>query len=100
MEEAGQESALTFQQSVEVLERRARAGDARAQYELGLRYESGAWDVARDPALAVRWLRAAARNGNRHAMAALAHVYNRGLLGMAPDPQRAAYWRRKAAAPH
>lgn len=100
IEQAGKESTLTYQQSAEVLERRARSGDARAQYELGLRYESGAWDVPRDATQALRWLRAAAGNGNRHAMSALAHIYDRGLLGQAADPQRAAYWRHRARARH
>ncbi|HQU15214.1 MAG: hypothetical protein B7Z66_13125 [Chromatiales bacterium 21-64-14] len=98
MEELGQDSSLTFQQSAEVLTRHAKAGDPAAQYELGLRYESGAWDVPRNADKALYWLRASARNGNRHAMTALAHIYDRGLLGVKADPRLAAYWRAQAGA--
>ena len=89
-------TTMIYHQSAEVLSAKARAGDPQAQYELGLRYESGAWDVTRDEKRALMWLTRAAENGNHHAMATLAHIYGQGQLGLAPDLERAAYWQRRA----
>lgn len=85
-----------YQQSAEVLQQKANAGDPHAQYELGLRYESGAYDVNRDDQQALHWLTLAADNGNIHAMAALAHIYARGELGVEPKPELAEQWRKRA----
>lgn len=89
-------TTMVYQQSADVLRRRAEARDPQAQYELGLRYESGAWDVIKDEQKALYWLKQAAENGNRHAMGALAHIYARGQLGVTADPQQAAAWAEKA----
>ncbi len=87
-----------YQESSEVLKRRARDGDAKAQYELGIRYESGAWDVEQDNAAALQWISKAAKNGNRVAMLTLADIYQHGDLGVDVDPGKARYWEDKAAA--
>lgn len=89
-------TTMVYQQSADVLKKKAEAGDPQAQYELGLRYESGAWDVNKDDKQALRWLTAAANNGNHHAMATLAHIYARGELGVKPDPKQATYWRKRS----
>jgi TPR repeat protein len=89
-------TTMVYQQSADVLKQKAAAGDPQAQYELGLRYESGAWDVVKDDKQALHWLTEAANNGNHHAMATLAHIYARGELGVKPDPKQAAYWRDKS----
>jgi len=86
-----------YQESAEVLIERAKNGDPQAQYELGLRYESGAWDVNQDNAKALLWLTRAAKNGNRIAMAALADIYRHGNLGVPVDTVRADAWEQKAA---
>ncbi len=84
------------QESYSALLERARQGDPHAQYELGLRYETGAADVNRDPAKALEWLTRAARNGNLLAMRRLAKIYANGELGVPRDPAKAEYWRRRA----
>jgi TPR repeat protein len=89
-------TTMVYQQSADVLKQKAAEGDPLAQYELGLRYESGAWDVTKDNKKALHWLSEAAKNGNRHAMAALAHIYARGELGVKRDPQKAKYWQEKS----
>lgn len=91
-------TTMVYQQSADVLKARAEQGDPQAEYELGLRYESGAWDVNRDDKLALHWLNRAAGDGNRHAMATLAHVYEVGLLGVQADPKQAALWRTRSQA--
>ncbi len=74
---------------------RAEAGDGEAQYQLGLRYDTGQ-GVRRDPEEALRWYRSAGEQG--HTLAAL----NSGLLydsgeGVSRDATTAAVWYRKAA---
>jgi len=85
-------TTMVYQQSADVLIGKAQKGDPLAQYELGLRYESGAWDVNKDNEKALYWLTKAAKNGNHHAMAALAHIYARGELGVEKDQKEADYW--------
>lgn len=89
-------TTLDYQQSAEVLIKKAQDGDPQAQYELGLRYESGAWDVNKDDKKALYWLTKAAHNGNHHAMAALAHIYELGQLGIEKDPKQADYWSKQS----
>jgi hypothetical protein len=89
-------TTMVYQQSADVLTKTAKQGDPQAQYELGLRYESGAWDVNKDDKQALYWLTKAAGNGNHHAMAALAHVYERGELGVAKDPKQASEWAQRS----
>ncbi|EXJ16566.1 tetratricopeptide repeat protein [Imhoffiella purpurea] len=64
----------TEPQSLDALRTRAEQGDQLAQYRLGLRYLSGAWDMPRDPGKAVAWLRRAADGGSRLAGQALARI--------------------------
>lgn len=96
VDQARQLTTMVYQQSADVLHERAEAGDPHAQYELGLRYESGAWDVVKDEQKALQWLTKAAQNGNVQAMRTLAHVYDRGELGVQADPEAAAAWRERA----
>ncbi|MDR2875906.1 MAG: sel1 repeat family protein, partial [Methylobacillus sp.] len=65
----------------------AKNGNAFAQYELGLRYESG-WDVAQDEAAAAEWYRKAAEQGDREAAAGLGSLYADGR-GVARDAAQA-----------
>ncbi len=97
-ERVAEYTTMVYQQSADVLKEKADKGDPQAEYELGLRYESGAWDVVRDDGLALQWLGRAARHGNRHAMLTLAHIYAGGLLGVTPDPAMATAWRARAQA--
>ena len=88
-----------YQQSAEVLVDKAEKGDPQAEYELGLRYESGAWDVNKDNKKALSWITKAANDGNRLAMKTLVNIYQHGDLGLQPDPAKAAEWEKRASAP-
>lgn len=73
----------------------AESGDPEAQYQLGLRYDTGQ-AVTRDPEEALRWYRSAGEQG--HTLGAL----NSGLLydsgeGVPREATAAAAWYRKAA---
>jgi uncharacterized protein len=58
----------------ESLVSQARAGDPAAEYQLGMRYRSGAWAVTQDPQQANFWLQRAAAAGNRLAAHSLANA--------------------------
>jgi len=89
--ELGRELIEVYQ-GVESLTEKALSGDAEAEYELGLRYEIGAWGVEQDNRAAVTWLTRAAEGGHRLAMQAVAHIHEQGLLGVPPDPAAARAW--------
>jgi TPR repeat protein len=89
---------LTGGQSPTALQARAQAGDARAEYQLAMRYRDGAWSVNRDPARALYWLQHAAGDGNLLAMQSLSEVYRTGSLGAERDLDKAAQWQERAAA--
>ena len=73
----------------------ARAGDAEAQFFLGLIYDNG-YGVARDAAVAANWYRKAARGGHQQAQHNLAVAYAEGD-GVIPNPRKAiALWRQAA----
>jgi uncharacterized protein len=67
-----------------------------AQYQLAIRYETGAWGVRRHPDQALHWFNKAAESGYKPAMHSLADIYEKGLLGVKQDPKLAAQWREKA----
>ncbi len=89
-------TTLVYQQSAGILEEKAVHGDSGAQYELGLRYESGAWDVNKNDKKAIHWLTEAANNGNLNAMSSLVDIYTRGDLGMKKRPDLVSYWIKQA----
>lgn len=91
------ETTKVYQQSAEVLIAKARQGDPQAEYELGLRYESGAWDVNKDNKQAMLWITKAANAGNRIAMKTLADIYRHGDLGVPANSSKAAEWDKKAS---
>lgn len=85
-------TTMVYRESTDELKARAHAGDPQAEYELAMRYDSGAYDVEKDEAKALKWLEASAKHGNRLAMQTLAHVYNQGEMGTKPDVEKGAYW--------
>lgn len=87
-----------YPQSAEDLIEEAQQGNPQAEYELGLRYESGAWDVLQDNDKALMWITRAANSGNKTAMKTLADIYQNGDLGLAADPVKAVEWEKKASA--
>ena len=73
----------------------ADQGDARAQTELGKRYEQGR-GVGRDYGVAVSLYRWAAERGNARAQASLGYMYSTGR-GVAQDHEAAVSWYLVAA---
>ena len=73
----------------------ADQGDARAQAELGARYEDGR-GVVQDYVAAVSWFRRAAEQGYAPGQAALGFLYNTGR-GVVRSDRVAVSWHRRAA---
>ncbi len=96
LNEARELTTMVYQQSADVLREKAERGDPQAQYELGLRYESGAWDVVRNDQQALRWITKAAEGGNVQAMKTLVHVYAQGELGVTADPALSRQWQERS----
>jgi TPR repeat protein len=89
---AAQSSVVEINKS---LIRRAQAGDAIAQFELGRHYEDGK-GVAQDDAKAVEWFRKAAEQGNPQGQNSLGVMYAEGR-GVERNKQEAVRWYRAAA---
>jgi localization factor PodJL len=81
--------------TLEALRQAAIAGDARAQYELGVRYASGR-DVTRDDVEAARWFERSALQGYASAQYNLGVLYDRGM-GVQQDNTLAFFWYQSAA---
>lgn len=79
------------------LEKLARDGDADAQYQLAIRYETGTHNLPQNWNLALYWFKQSAQRGHILAMQNLAHLYQDGVGGIAVDQKTARYWREKAA---
>jgi len=75
---------------------RATAGDAEAQYRMGMMARFG-WGLDKDTAVAVRWLSEAAKQNHPQAEAELGTMYRLGR-GVPADPKRAAQLLTAAAA--
>ena len=86
---------------LELLRSRVAAGDLKGHYELALDLLEGIQDirgrsiVRRDPAYAVRLLRAAAEGGISEAFSSLAYAYDVGL-GVRANRAEAERWYRRA----
>ena len=74
--------------------RRAEKGDAKAQFVLGLKYDTGK-GVPQDSAEAAKWYRKAAEQGYADAQFNLGTMYDEGR-GVHQDYAEAAKWYRKA----
>ena len=74
----------------------ADKGDAKAQYELGRAFFSGALGVAKDEAEAVKWFRKAAEQNVADAQYNLGVCYANGQ-GVPEDDAESVKWFRKAA---
>ncbi len=74
----------------------AQAGDARAQFNLGLIYHAGLHGPI-DEQKAVFWYIQAARNGVREAQEYLAAAYREGWFGLHQDARKAAFWEQRLA---
>jgi TPR repeat protein len=77
--------------------KKAEAGDAKAQFNLGLRYQKGVpYGFNKDADEAVKWYRLAADQGNAHAQYKLGEMYDEGD-GVPKDYAEAVKWFRLAA---
>ena len=74
---------------------RAEAGDAEAQFDLGIGYVAG-WIGVRDVGLAAKWLSKSAEQGFAEAQFAIGAHYQRGE-GVPKDCAQAVQWYRRAA---
>lgn len=77
------------------LERRAQAGDAKAQFDLAEAYFEGN-GIPKDLAKGLEWLRKSASQGYAGAEVTLGYLYQNGVQ-VPKDPHEAARWYRKAA---
>jgi TPR repeat protein len=80
---------------LQTLRKKAEAGDAISQFNLGLMYDKGE-GVAEDDAEAVKWFRKAAEQGHATAQFNLGLMYHNGS-GVPKDDVAAVKWYRKAA---
>lgn len=85
-----------FYQRLPELDKLAQDGDAEAQYQLAVRYESGGYGMKKNAEKALYWFKQAANNGHLLAMKSLAHIYRDGLDGVAADQKVAGFWSDKA----
>lgn len=76
--------------------KKAEAGDAGAQFNLGLMYDNGE-GVPKDAAKAVEWYQKAAAQGDASAQNNLGWMYDNGE-GVSKDAVKAVAWYQKAAA--
>ncbi len=89
------EQAAPAPEALIALRAAAKAGDASAQFRLGLLYRRGL-GVPQSDDEAVRWYRAAADQGYARAQDELGGMYEAGV-GVPTDPELAYQWCRKAA---
>ncbi len=83
-------------QEITPLQAAAQRGDARAQFELGVRYAEGRGGLSRDLKLAAQWLAKAAEQGVATAQYRLGSLYEKGL-GVERNAEHARSLYEKAA---
>ncbi|OGW51225.1 MAG: hypothetical protein A2Z50_08270 [Nitrospirae bacterium RBG_19FT_COMBO_42_15] len=91
-----QEAAPSPENRLAELQKKADAGDADAQFKLGLIYGKGD-GVPKDAAKAAEWMQKAAAQGNADAQNTLGLIYVIGE-GVQKDAAKAVEWWQKAAA--
>jgi len=84
-----------FGEDIEGVRKKAEAGHAGAQLDLGWMYQNGD-DVLQDDSEAVKWYRKAAEQGLASAQCNLGMMFMEGR-GVARDKEEALNWFRKAA---
>jgi TPR repeat protein len=97
MENLGYDVEENFFKRAPHIRQLAEDGDAEAQYQLAIRYESGATGK-KDYPQALHWFNESANQGHLMAMKSLADIYARGLDDMAVDKSLAAQWSAKVRA--
>lgn len=92
---AVQAKELTPEQKFAATKKKAEAGDADAQFSIGLSYDTGK-GVPEDSTKAVEWYQKAAEQGHVKAQSQLAYMYGSGD-GVPKDWVKAVEWWQKAA---
>jgi len=88
-------SAASLTEDIAQLRAKAEAGDAKAQYALGVAYENGK-GLDQNDELAVQWYRKAAEQGDAAAQNALGVMYRMGR-GVETNKEEAVRWYQRAA---
>ena len=94
---AAQAHAQTMPNTATLMQQ-ANAGNAQAEYDLGIDYDYGKGGLPQDPAKAAYWYEKSAEQGYARAEFNLGVDYNQGEDGLPQDPVKAVSWFRKAAA--
>ena len=76
---------------------KAQKGEAKAQNELGLRFERG-WGVRQDDTEAIHWFHSSAERGDADGQFNLGRIYSRPHAERSARPGEAMYWLRRAVA--
>lgn len=84
-----------FTEALQMLEKLAKEGDSRAQYEVALMYLQGIGTTV-DPMMGGKWMLAAANNGNTTAMVEIGGRHEAGV-NAEKNPIVAFTWFRRAA---
>jgi len=95
-EAARRETQQAVSTNLEQISNQARAGNAEAQYQLGLAHRHG-WELKRDAVSAATWLREAADQGHTRAQYALGSMYETGE-GVPVSLEKAKTWYATSAA--
>ena len=96
IKQAHNEIAGVPHEAVEQFHRKAEAGEAQAQYTVGMLYRQGD-GLVKDAEEAVKWLQKAADQGHPKAQCKLGVMYGKGE-GVAQDRKQAMEWFKKASA--
>lgn len=80
----------------EEVQQMAFRGDAKAQFDLAMRYRSGR-GVEKDDEQSLRWLMESANQNHLDAVWHMGHIYENGKSGVTKDYAAAAYWYLKLA---
>ena len=88
-------TVVSSAQNIAELKKQAAAGDAKAQYSLGVAYANG-YGVSEDKSEALRWWRKAADQGYAEAQFSLGAAYRDGA-GVQKDNAEAYFWLSLAA---
>jgi len=91
--EINYQSAATRKKAIED---KAEAGNAVAQYYLGICHTQGGMGIIKDYKKAVEWWKKAAENGFIQAQLKLGTCYRRGSFGLPKDKKEADKWYKKA----
>ena len=93
---AAQAHAQTMPNTATLMQQ-ANAGNAQAEYDLGIDYDYGKGGLPQDPAKAAYWYEQSAKQGDARAEFNLGIDYDQGKDGLPQDPAKAAYWYEQSA---